>query len=741
MATLEGPIAARAALARGRQDEAVKLLDRWLMTHPTDTEAVRMRVQVALDQHRSGEVLNLLYAWTARAPSDANAWRMRAIAELEANDVSAVESWRQVLALKPDDVAVRLDLSAALILAGFPNEAEQEIRKVLAQRPQWGVGYARLGEALLAQGNLVAAEKAFRSALAFDKTDTRTPLVLAKTLRDLGRPAEAATVLQGRHDSEALLARANAQLESGDADGAIKGWTAALTVRPGWFEPSHNLGMELARRGDPEGLRLLAAAVLSTNAPDYAAVSFAEAVAMVPDLPVKDAAFRDAVSRVLVADGVDPSPLDRAVRAILGDILDGSGDRVPDILVPWLERTLVRSWRAEQFLIRLRDSLVDRTQTGHTVPVALAVALATQAFYSDYAWGGVSPALPNDAAGVALRATFAPLSSLSAAELAKVPRLAAIEARRSRELARGAAAPSLGRRSDDATSAAVRAMYEENPYPTLVYLSRKPKLTLPAAIRGLFPRTKAPLPPVSPDILIAGCGTGQQALAATRYQNARITAVDLSRRSLGIAAERAIAAGEAIRFAQADILGLGEVAEEFDLVECGGVLHHLADPLLGWRVLMGLLRPGGWMKVALYSELGRPAVIAAREWLSEQGFSAASVTVDELRDARRQLAALPDTHPAKAVVSSPDFYSLSGFRDLVFHVQEHRFTLPQLRDALAALGLRFVGFQHARPEPARWYRAMWPDDANLDDLDRWEAVERAHPETFAGMYQFWCVYW
>ena len=108
-----------------------------------------------------------------------------------------------------------------------------------------------------------------------------------------------------------------------------------------------------------------------------------------------------------------------------------------------------------------------------------------------------------------------------------------------------------------------------------------------------------------------------------------------------------------------------------------------------------------------------------------------------LRRARRAFLALDEDHPARSIVWSPDFYSLSGFRDLVFHVQEHRFTLPQLGASLDALGLELLGFQHPHPMAVAWYREKWPDDVARTDLGRWAIVEKEHPEVFAGMYQFW----
>src|SRR6202035_4175860 len=88
------------------------------------------------------------------------------------------------------------------------------------------------------------------------------------------------------------------------------------------------------------------------------------------------------------------------------------------------------------------------------------------------------------------------------------------------------------------------------------------------------------------EILIAGCGTGQQALdAANLFADARLLAIDLSLPSLAFAKRMAHELGITnIAFAQADILGLGALDRTFDSIEAMGVLHHLADPWAGWTV-------------------------------------------------------------------------------------------------------------------------------------------------------------
>ena len=67
------------------------------------------------------------------------------------------------------------------------------------------------------------------------------------------------------------------------------------------------------------------------------------------------------------------------------------------------------------------------------------------------------------------------------------------------------------------------------------------------------------------------------------------------------------------------------------------MLHHLADPQAGWRVLLSLLRPGGVMHIGLYSELARQDVVRARAFIAERGYGQ---TADDIRRCRQDLFAL-----------------------------------------------------------------------------------------------------
>ncbi len=85
---------------------------------------------------------------------------------------------------------------------------------------------------------------------------------------------------------------------------------------------------------------------------------------------------------------------------------------------------------------------------------------------------------------------------------------------------------------------------------------------------------------------------------------------------------------------------------------------------------------------------------------------------------------------------SPDFYNLSELRDLLFHVQEHRFTIPLIKDHLNKLGLKFCGFESSKI--VSHFKLTNKHKEDPYDLDKWEEYEEANPRVFAGMYQFWC---
>jgi len=286
---------------------------------------------------------------------------------------------------------------------------------------------------------------------------------------------------------------------------------------------------------------------------------------------------------------------------------------------------------------------------------------------------------------------------------------------------------------EDEVSKRVRQQYEENPYPRWVHTAGQ---VAPIAIDEYL-REQCPAGAYTPlgktdalDILVAGSGTGEIAVAsAQKYLGARVLAVDLSLGSLSYAKRNTPAPLAAhIEYAQGDILKLATIGRDFDVIDCSGVLHHMADPLEGWRILLTLLRPGGLMHLGFYSEAGRKDVVAARSFIADRGFGS---TPPEIRRCRQELL----NTPLAGVARFADFFTTSECRDLLFHVHEARMTIPAIAAFIGEHHLKFLGFEFNAPDRLRNHFAAsgW----SLTDLDRWHEFETRHPNTFSGMYQFW----
>ena len=296
---------------------------------------------------------------------------------------------------------------------------------------------------------------------------------------------------------------------------------------------------------------------------------------------------------------------------------------------------------------------------------------------------------------------------------------------------------------DDRVSTLVREQYEENPYPRWLNFQDHEQKSVKQTLLKHFPYLGDNRDinwPTRAEILVAGCGTGRHPIGiALRNNKANVTAIDLSQSSLAYAIRKSREMNvENITFAQADILRLQGWEQKFDVIECAGVLHHMSEPMAGWKILQSFLKPGGFMKIGLYSEAGRRDIVAAREFIAKKGFQ---TTADGIRQFRQAIRELPAEDPLRIVLTRGDFSNLSTCRDLLFHVQEHRFTIPLLKKAIAELDLDFLGFafSSASFNTPHEYRRHFPVDINMNSLDNWHIFEQANPDAFVGMYQFWLM--
>ncbi len=287
-----------------------------------------------------------------------------------------------------------------------------------------------------------------------------------------------------------------------------------------------------------------------------------------------------------------------------------------------------------------------------------------------------------------------------------------------------------------ATTKKVAAQYEDRPYPRWTTFFAPPEGSLSRVLHRFIPEHRLAFMAQPFNALIAGCGTGRHALEASigYGPNARITAIDLSRRSLAYAAREAHARHiRNITFAQADLLDETACPGTFDIIECVGVLHHLEQPLDGLRALERRLKPGGIMQIALYSAVSREELSELR---LEPQFPGIDCSDDEARRYRASLRDRSAETTGGELTTSLDFWSMSGFRDLVLHVSEQQFTLPEISAALSELGLVFRGFT-LHPQHISEFEAAHPGQSWPGSLEKWWAWEQEHPRLFDGMYNFW----
>ena len=434
---------------------------------------------------------------------------------------------------------------------------------------------------------------------------------------------------------------------------------------------------------------------------------------------------RELLSEALEHPAVDPGNLVRPITTLALSRPAGTVLEEP-LLLRMLEIVVIRDASLERVITEARRRMLDEP-----LPLPVMSAIAHQCFNTEYVFDEtpeerakverlLGPGSPLHA--YVAYAAYRPLNGEVPRELGSLARRQIAEPQEELRLAAEIASLSDERNT---VSAAVRAQYEENPYPRWVRMqsvfSKEP-----------FPYASADTRSANPRILVAGCGTGQNAIAtAQRFAGATVLAVDLSRASLGYAKRKTLELGlKNIEYLHGDILSLAQLDERFDLIECSGVLHHLEDPFEGWRILAGLRKPGGFMRVGLYSEAGRRPVLRARELIAANGFQP---DADGIRACR---AAIRNGPSLAQIARNEDFYSMSGCRDLLFHVQEHRFTLPQIEAMLGRLGLRFLGFEFPDSgETLSRYRSKFGEDK----LTNWHRFEQEFPDTFARMYQFWVM--
>ncbi|HXJ23818.1 MAG TPA: class I SAM-dependent methyltransferase, partial [Polyangia bacterium] len=262
------------------------------------------------------------------------------------------------------------------------------------------------------------------------------------------------------------------------------------------------------------------------------------------------------------------------------------------------------------------------------------------------------------------------------------------------------------------TDAAMRAQYEEYPYPARVPENERANLIV---------RTSARLDSVSHHcyggrqdfrrfrVLAAGGGTGDSTIFWGEQLRGRgaseVVYLDLSGASMSIAQRRAeIRQLDNIRWVNDSLLNLSRLGlGQFDFIDCTGVLHHLEDPQAGLDALVSVLAPGGAMNLAVYGLYGRTAVYQVQE-LMRLVNAPEETASHRVANTRSVLESLPPYHWVNVAKSAGlphgDLSSDAAVFDTFLHPRDRAYTITQVHELLDRSGLELAG------EPGSYYEQL-----------------------------------
>jgi len=771
---------------QGRLAEAKNLYQQVLQAQPNHPAALHLLGVVALQAGKCDTAHDLISKAIQIAPDVADMHYNLGNADKELGRFGdAAERYRRAITLTPDYGQAYFNLGQVLHQLGQLQDAEAAFATLLTIAPNSAQAHFEMGNVLQAQNRFDDAARSYQTAIDLEPGVFQIHANLGLVLHKLGRLDDALSRYQTALSiapDQAMVHNnfANVLFDQGALQEAASAYRQALALQPDFAQTHFNLARTLDALGDANGF-----------------VHFRQATALDAERDEYWLALEDMVTRMEFSHGNDelldtlrellrrtttrPQKFARAAVSALKchpkftttvrNILSADEIDVEQVATQFSKFPLfidilglspLNDLELEQVLVRVRKAFLKAVLNDGVRERNLEFycALAHQLFANEYVLAVDEDEVEHlrqleekhaniDPQALVAVATYKPLHTCSWSEnLGDTTWPPAVMLVITRQVTEPLQERAIGQdintlaTIDDQCSQDVRQQYEENPYPRWIRTGRPAHAVGFVASLEHLPMWRKPddfAPGAPAQILIAGCGTGQQALdVAAHHADAQVLAVDLSLTSLSYAQRKTQELGiDNIDYVQGDILKLDALDKTFDLIESVGVLHHMAAPETGWRILVDLLRPNGFMKIGLYSELARQPVIKARELIAKHGFAA---TPDGIRDARAEIVRRIEggDDVLKQLLDTTDFYTLSECRDLVFHVQEHRFSLPDIENILQKLDLKFLGFELSQPSIKTRFEHEHAQPSDLYDLAQWHDFEVKHPDTFKGMYQFWC---
>ncbi len=690
-------------------------------------------------------------------------------------------SYRKAIEIKPNYADAHINLGNVLNCLGKLKEAELSYRKAIEIKPNYAEAHSNLGNVLNGFGKLKEAELSTRKAIELKPDYAEAYSNLGNILNDLGKSDQAELSYRKAIELKPEFAKAHSNLggilcDLGKLQDAELSCRKAIDINPNFAEAHFNLGIILKDLGNLQESFDSYLRVIEIN-PTFPNI-YSSITRFLKDSDpsqLNKLKLKTILNNLLKNNNVSHKELFKVFNFLYSNEIISNLEKFDldfskiellfndEVIINALKKIILSDLKLEELLTKIRRSICNliakNTETLNYSALKLIIALGEQCFLNEYVYSVteeenisvetiIKKCRDSEVSEIYLSilSCYFPLYKL----LDRIPLLKSFTSSNQnfkelielqiteplKEIELSQNIKKIGSINDD-VSQTVKSQYEENPYPRWRYGSHQinQKISIIQAINTeINPNyIRQSIDNNQLKVLIAGCGTGQQILHTQIYKNAQITGIDLSLSSLSYAQRKINELGiDNVELIQMDILEISCLEKKFDLILCSGVLHHMDDPSKGLKALLGVLKNNGFLKLGLYSELARKDIVKARNYISGRKLQ---TNEENIRNFRQKLIS-GELSNLNSLKTFRDFYSLSEFRDLCFHTQEHRFTINQLQETLKSNELEFLGFLLPKPVKSL-YEQYFPEDKKQTNLKNWTKFEEEHPNTFAGMYEFW----
>jgi 2-polyprenyl-3-methyl-5-hydroxy-6-metoxy-1,4-benzoquinol methylase len=233
----------------------------------------------------------------------------------------------------------------------------------------------------------------------------------------------------------------------------------------------------------------------------------------------------------------------------------------------------------------------------------------------------------------------------------------------------------------------VKAQYNKYPYPSYSWFA---KVDPVAACHASFEAGYALIHRQikshrGKKIALLGCGTFEPYAHGKLHPQAHIDAVDLSPSSLKRAQWRCRIRGvNNVSFHNKNLVEFCAKKEEtYDYIHCFGVLHHLENPLEGFKAIAQALNEDGFARIMVYSSTQRFRTQLIQKVGGLLGLDSGSDK--SISKIKKLLNLLPISHPLRlSQILNPELETKSGVVDSLLHACENSFTFSELKKVLKA---------------------------------------------------------